>query len=43
MEERTMNAVTVVLKNSNKQNIFTILIPDELLTLFNDRKFIRMH
>lgn len=43
MEERTMNAVTVTLKNGSEWNMFTILSPDELLTLLNDRKFIRMH
>lgn len=43
MEERTMNGVTVTLKNGYEWNMFTILSPDELLTLLNDRKFIRMH
>lgn len=43
MEERTMNVVTVTLKNGYEWNMFTILSPDELLTLLNDRKFIRMH
>ncbi|PER25421.1 hypothetical protein [Bacillus cereus] len=43
MEERTMNAVTVTLKNGNEWDMFTILSPDELLTLLNERKFIGMH